>query len=73
VAGLWVLPLVGVFFLGKKPDSSGDKVVDKRIDFIGAFLFTAGFILIFLSLSQSITESKGWTTPCKYLSFFPIL
>jgi hypothetical protein len=66
MAGLWVIPLVGVFFLVRKPEPSTGKAVDRRIDLLGAFLFTAGFILLFLSLSQSVTEDRGWNTPCKH-------
>lgn len=65
VAGLFVIPFVGVFVLAKSPEPVTDRVVDKRVDWVGAFLYTAGFILLFLSLSQSVAETKGWSTPCK--------
>jgi hypothetical protein len=65
VAGLYVIPIVGVAFLAKQPSREATKKIDKRIDWLGALLLTGGFVLLFLSLSQSIHERRGWRTPCE--------
>ena len=39
--------------------------VDKRIDWLGAFLVTSGLILIIFALSQGKYALQGWATPCK--------
>lgn len=44
--------------------------VDKRIDWLGAFLVTAGLVLIVFVLSQGELAPQGWSTPCKCLSTF---
>ena len=41
---------------------------DKRIDWIGAFLVTAGLVLIVFVLSQGEIAPDKWATPCAYLS-----
>jgi len=43
--------------------------VDKRIDWLGAFLVTAGLVLIVFVLSQGELSPQGWSTPCKRSSF----
>ena len=39
--------------------------VDKRIDWLGAFLATGGLVLIVFVLSQGELASQGWATHCK--------
>jgi hypothetical protein len=41
--------------------------VDKRIDWLGAFLSTGGLVLIVFVLSQGDLAPQGWATPCKSL------
>jgi hypothetical protein len=66
VAGLYVLPLVAVICVAKHKLVTDDgKVVDKRIDWLGGLIFTAGAVFLFTSLSQALRESRGWKTPCK--------
>ena len=43
--------------------------VDKRIDWLGAFLVTAGLIFVIFALGQGKTASQGWATPCKSSKF----
>ena len=38
---------------------------DKRIDWAGAFVVTAGLTLIIFILSQGDVAHKQWSTPCK--------
>jgi hypothetical protein len=64
VAGLDLLSLIGVFFLAKhQTETEGGN--DKRIDWIGGILFTAGAVFLFFCLSQALSESKGFGTPCE--------
>jgi hypothetical protein len=44
--------------------------VDKRIDWLGAFLVTAGLVLIVFVLSQGELAPQGWSTPCKRSSTY---
>jgi hypothetical protein len=37
---------------------------DKRIDWLGAILFTSGFVLLFFSISQARAARKGWASNC---------
>jgi hypothetical protein len=51
--------------LGVKGRSVGLSRADKRVDWLGIFLFTAGFVLLFASLSQARAARNGWATDCK--------
>jgi MFS family permease len=62
-AGLDLIPLIGVFFLARHQRETGEHI-DRRIDWIGGSLFTAGSVLLFFCLSQALAESKGFGTPC---------
>jgi len=44
--------------------------VDKRIDWLGALLVTAGLVLIVFVLSQGELARQGWSTPCKRSSTY---
>lgn len=41
--------------------------VEKRVDWIGAFLVTAGLVLIIFVLSDGETAPRQWSTPCMCL------
>lgn len=45
------------------PDQPSTEV-DKRVDYIGAFLVTAGLTFIIFVLSDGSIAPKGWATPC---------
>lgn len=66
ISGLDVIPFAGVFFLAKHRREA-DEHNDRRIDWIGGTLFTAGAVFFFFCLSQALSELKGFRTPCKYL------
>lgn len=42
---------------------------DKRVDWVGAALVTAGLVLIMFVLGQGELAPKGWRTPCTCDSF----
>ena len=54
--------VVGVIYIDNDVPSGE---VDKRIDWLGAFLVTVGLILIIFSLSQGTNTLRRWATPCK--------
>lgn len=47
-------------------DDIPSEEVDKRVDWIGAFLVTAGLVLIVFVLSQGELAPQKWSTPCAY-------
>lgn len=50
-----------------KDDPSLRKVdEDRRIDWIGGFIVTAGLCLFCFSLTESGIAEKGWATPCMF-------
>jgi hypothetical protein len=60
-----LIPFLGVFFLAKHRTETGEQT-DRRIDWVGGLLFTAGSVLLFFCLSQALAEPKGWGTACEY-------
>jgi len=46
------------------PDRPSDEK-DKRVDWTGSALITAGLILIVYVLSDAATAPQGWRSPCK--------
>ena len=60
--GLNVLCMVGGAF-SIDPDQPSTEV-DKRVDYIGAFLVTAGLTFIIFILSDGSIAPQGWATPC---------
>ena len=44
--------------------------VDKRIDWLGAFLVTAGLVFIVFVLSQGELAPRRWSTPCTPFSTY---
>ena len=45
---------------------------DKRVDWLGAALVTAGLVLIMFVLGQAPVAERGWRTPCKCVKI-PVL
>lgn len=39
--------------------------VDRRVDWLGGFLITAGLVLIVFVLGQGEIAPQQWSTPCK--------
>ena len=60
--GLNVLCMIGGAFSIDRDQPSTE--VDKRIDYIGAFLVTAGLTFIIFVLSDGSIAPQGWATPC---------
>ena len=61
------------FFIFEKDEPSTEE--DKRVDWIGAALVTAGLVLIVFVLSDAPTARKGWKnsrefSPCRGLRSF---
>ena len=40
---------------------------DRRVDWLGAAAITAGQLLLTLALTLSVSNSRGWKAPCKWL------
>jgi len=63
-AGMAALIAVGAM-LTVDPDRPSEEK-DKRVDWIGSSLVTAGLVLIIFVLSYASNAPRGWRTPCKY-------
>ncbi|THH29106.1 hypothetical protein EUX98_g5070 [Antrodiella citrinella] len=61
VAGLAAVCLTLSFFIVEKDGPSTE--IDKRVDWVGSFLITAGLVLIVFVLSDGELAPKQWTTP----------
>jgi len=61
MAGLNVLCLVGGLFTMDPDEPSTEE--DRRVDYFGAFLVTAGLTLIIFVLSDGPIAPRGWSTP----------
>jgi predicted MFS family arabinose efflux permease len=57
------------FFVIEKDEPSTEE--DKRVDWIGAALVTAGLVLIVFVLSDTPTASRGWRNPREFFSSRP--
>lgn len=70
LAGLSLFPVVGGV-LSIPPEPSRKDNGNRRVDWMGAFLITAGLSLFSFALTQSGLVEKGWRTPCKssYLNY----
>ena len=53
------------YFVFEEDEPSTEK--DKRVDWIGAALVTAGLVLIVFVLSDAPTAYNGWKNPCEFL------
>lgn len=60
--GLCALGITAGFY-GIPPDHASTEV-DKRVDWLGAFLVTAGLVLIVFVLADGEVAPKQWATPC---------
>ena len=54
------------------PDQPSTEI-DKRVDYIGAFLVTAGLTLIIFVLSDGSIAPRGWSTSCMLFTLSPNL
>jgi hypothetical protein len=63
-AGLIFLCLAGGV-LSFDPDQPS-REQDKRVDWIGALLVTAGLVLVIFVLAQGESAPKQWATPCTF-------
>ncbi|EKD21823.1 major facilitator superfamily transporter [Drepanopeziza brunnea f. sp. 'multigermtubi' MB_m1] len=64
IAGMGFAIAVSAIFVIQKEPSRGQSTADARaasVDWIGAFFFTAGALLLLISLSEG--ASSGWDTP----------
>ena len=59
-----MVSFVGGFF-SISPDYPSEEK-DKRVDWFGAFLVTAGLVQIVFVLGQVELTQKQWATPCTY-------
>ena len=60
----FVIGVTAIFIIPKEPprsESSADAPRASGVDWIGAFLFTSGTLLLLISLSEG--ASRGWKTP----------
>lgn len=62
LAGITTLCFIGGLFAINADEPSEEK--DKRVDWFGAFLVTAGLVQITFVLSQGALAPKKWATPC---------
>lgn len=62
-AGIAVIPCVAGWFVC--PPEVLDPKRDKRIDYFGAFLSTAGLVLLTFALSSGQTAPNQWKTGCE--------
>ena len=64
VAGLSALcvALALLYVDADKPNTESDK----RVDWIGSFLVTAGLVLIVFVLSDGELAPRQWSTPCTF-------
>jgi len=63
-AGIAALVAVGGM-LTVEPDQPSEEE-DKRVDWVGSALITAGLTLIIFVLSEAAIAPRGWRTPCEY-------
>lgn len=75
LGGIAVIPIaIGILVIPK--DKPVDKATqDRRIDWIGGLIVTAGLCLFCFSLTESGIATNGWATPCAsaYLHLLPPL
>lgn len=63
-AGIAALVAVGGM-ITVEPDQPSEEE-DKRVDWVGSALITAGLTLIIFVLSEAAIAPRGWRTPCEY-------
>jgi MFS family permease len=65
LGGIAVIPIViGLLVIPKDDRSLRQVDEDRRIDWIGGFIVTAGLCLFCFSLTESGIAENGWATPC---------
>jgi hypothetical protein len=65
LGGLAVIPIViGLIVIPNDDPSLHNVDEDRRIDWIGGFIVTAGLCLFCFSLTESGIAEQGWATPC---------
>ncbi|ODN85062.1 hypothetical protein, variant [Cryptococcus amylolentus CBS 6039] len=62
-AGLALPALIGGVFLIPAEPARRSSVTNRKIDWVGAFLVTAGLSLFSFALTQSGVAAKGWSDP----------
>lgn len=67
LAGLAVLTMVGGWFTIDRDVPNTEE--DKRVDWLGAFLVTAGLVLVTFVLGQGQLAPQQWQTPCTAFLF----
>lgn len=64
-AGLGALTFIIAFFAMDVDTHHLDPSLDRRVDWIGAFLVTSGLVLFTFAIGDGETAPQGWKTPCK--------
>lgn len=64
-AGIGLLSFIGAIISIDK-DTHHKIESDRRVDWLGAFLVTAGLVLVIFVLSDGEAASNGWKTSCEY-------
>lgn len=55
--------IIGILYIDRDAHSERN---DKRLDWLGAFVITAGLVLVVFAMNSSSTAPNGWRTPCQY-------
>ena len=63
MSGLTILCIIGALLFIDRDHPSTEE--DRRIDWLGTFLVTAGLVLIIFVLSDGEIAPNKWSTPCK--------
>lgn len=63
-AGIAVLIAIGGALTVDADQPSDEE--DRRVDWVGSTLITAGLVLIIFVLSDAAIAPRGWRTPCEY-------
>ncbi|WWC69719.1 uncharacterized protein I206_103662 [Kwoniella pini CBS 10737] len=64
LAGLALIPIVaGTFVIPRDPPQTITATTNRRIDWLGAFLITAGLCLFSFAITQSGLVENGWAQP----------
>jgi predicted MFS family arabinose efflux permease len=65
IGGVLSIPADPPFRLAAAQKLSASETADRRVDWLGAFLVTAGLVFIVFVLSDGETAPNGWKTGCK--------
>ncbi|KAI9069518.1 MFS general substrate transporter [Trametes sanguinea] len=72
LTGLSAVCCIGAI-ISNDEDAASHQLVDRRVDWLGAFLVTAGLTLIIFVLSDGSIAPNGWKTGCAHRGLFRIL